>query len=40
MDKRSRALYNDDILNEAVCRFGSHAVCAVTLNGFENLIYE
>lgn len=40
MDKRSRALYNDDILNEAVCRFGSHAVSAVTLNGFENLIYE
>lgn len=40
MDKRSRALYTDDILQEAVRRFGSQTVSVVTLDGFENFIYE
>lgn len=40
MDKHSRALYNDEILHEAVRRFGSQTVSVVTLDGFENFIYE
>jgi len=40
MDKRSRALYNDEILHKAVCRFGGQMVNVVTLDGFENFIYE
>jgi len=40
MDKRSRALYTDGILQEAVRRFSSQPSLAVELDGFENFIYE
>lgn len=40
MDKHSRDLYNDSILQEALNRFNSQLESVVTLDGFENFIYE
>jgi Ser/Thr protein kinase RdoA (MazF antagonist) len=40
MDKQSRALFNDSILHEALQRYGSQVDTVVSLDGFENFIYE
>ena len=40
MDKRSVKLYNDEILEEALARYGVARGSARLLDGFESFVYE